>query len=82
MKKLGEAIGKFVVKHRILIVIASILLCIPSLFGYINTDINYDILVYLPEDIDTMKGQDILLRILIWDLLRCVLSKICHQKIS
>mgnify|MGYP006341167581 CR=1 FL=1 len=53
-------IGKFVVKHRILIVIASILLCIPSLFGYINTDINYDILVYLPEDIDTMKGQDIL----------------------
>ena len=60
MKKLGEAIGKFVVKYRILIVIASILLCIPSLFGYINTDINYDILVYLPEDIDTMKGQDIL----------------------
>ena len=44
MKKLGETIGKFVVKHRILIVIASILLCIPSLFGYINTDINYDIL--------------------------------------
>lgn len=60
MKKLGEAIGRFVVKHKILIVIASILLCIPSLFGYINTDINYDILVYLPEDIDTMKGQDIL----------------------
>ena len=52
MKKLGEAIGKFVVKYRILIVIASILLCIPSLLGYINTDINYDILVYLPEDID------------------------------
>lgn len=60
MKKLGETIGKFVVKYRILIVIASILLCIPSLFGYINTDIDYDILVYLPEDIDTMKGQDIL----------------------
>lgn len=59
-EKAREAIGKFVVKHRILIVIASILLCIPSLFGYINTDINYDILVYLPEDIDTMKGQDIL----------------------
>ena len=47
MKKLGEAIGKFVVKHKILIVIASVILCIPSLFGYINTDINYDILVYL-----------------------------------
>lgn len=60
MKKLGEIIGKFVVKHKIFIVIASVILCIPSLFGYINTDINYDILVYLPEDIDTMKGQDIL----------------------
>lgn len=36
MKKLGEAIGKFVVKYRILIVIASILLCIPSLLGYIQ----------------------------------------------
>ena len=47
MKKLGEIIGKFVVKHKILIVIASVILCIPSLFGYINTDINYDILVYL-----------------------------------
>ena len=49
MKKLGEIIGKFVVKHKILIVIASVILCIPSLFGYINTDINYDILVIYPK---------------------------------
>ena len=74
MKKLGEIIGKFVVKHKILIVIASVILCIPSLFGYINTDINYDILVYLPEDVDTMKGQDILAKDFWYGIfLRCVL---------
>ena len=60
MKKLGEAIGRFVVKHKLFIVVASLLLCIPSIFGYLNTKINYDILVYLPKDIETMKGQDIL----------------------
>ena len=59
MKKLGEAIGRFVVKHKLFIVVASLLLCIPSIFGYLNTKINYDILVYLPKDIETMKGQDI-----------------------
>lgn len=60
MKKFGEAIGRFVVKHKILIVIASLLLLIPSVFGYVGTHINYDILVYLPSDIETMKGQNIL----------------------
>lgn len=59
MKKLGEAIGRFVVKYKLFIVVASLLLCIPSIFGYLNTKINYDILVYLPKDIETMKGQDI-----------------------
>lgn len=59
MKKLGEAIGRFVVKHKLFIVVASLFLCIPSIFGYLNTKINYDILVYLPKDIETMKGQDI-----------------------
>lgn len=49
MKKLGEAIGRFVVKHKLFIVVASLLLCIPSIFGYLNTKINYDILVYLPK---------------------------------
>lgn len=77
MKKLGEAIGRFVVKHKLFIVVASLLLCIPSIFGYLNTKINYDILVYLPKDIETMKGQD---KISIWVLLRCVLLKIWIQK--
>lgn len=53
--------GKGVVKLRIPILILSILLLIPSGIGYLNTRINYDILSYLPEDIETMKGQDILL---------------------
>jgi predicted RND superfamily exporter protein len=52
--------GKMVVKFRIPIFIISILLLIPSVIGYINTGINYDLLSYLPKDIETMKGQDIL----------------------
>ena len=53
--------GKSVVKFRIPILILSFLLLVPSIIGYVNTRINYDILSYLPEDIETMKGQDILL---------------------
>lgn len=53
--------GKGVVKFRIPILILSILLLIPAGIGYFNTRINYDILTYLPKDIETMKGQDILL---------------------
>ena len=52
--------GKGVVKSRFIIFIAAILLLIPSVFGYLHTRVNYDILSYLPEDIETMKGQDIL----------------------
>ncbi len=53
--------GKWVVKHRALILIISLVLLVPSLLGIINTRVNYDILSYLPENIETMKGQDILL---------------------
>ncbi len=53
--------GKAVVKLRIPILIISFLLLIPSAIGYFNTRVNYDILTYLPKDIETMKGQDILL---------------------
>lgn len=53
--------GKKVVKFRIPILIISFLLLIPAAFGYVNTRINYDILSYLPDDIETMKGQEILL---------------------
>lgn len=53
--------GKVVVKLRIPILVLSFLLLIPSVLGYFNTRDNYDILYYLPSDIDTMQGQDILL---------------------
>lgn len=53
--------GKVVVKLRIPILVLSFLLLIPSVLGYFNTRVNYDILYYLPSDIDTMQGQDILL---------------------
>lgn len=56
MKKFGE----WVVKYRVVIFIAALLLLIPSAIGYFNTRINYDILSYLPDDIETMEGQDIL----------------------
>lgn len=52
--------GKKVVKFRVPIFIVSLILLIPSAFGYFGTKINYDILSYLPDDIETMKGQDIL----------------------
>lgn len=55
-----EKLGRKIVKFRIPIFIISILLLIPATIGYINTRVNYDILYYLPDDIETMKGQDIL----------------------
>ena len=50
--------SKAVVKHRILILILSFLLIIPSIFGILGTRINYDMLDYLPEDMDTVIGQN------------------------
>lgn len=55
-----EKLGRKIVKFRIPIFIISILLLIPATIGYVNTRINYDILCYLPDEIETMKGQDIL----------------------
>lgn len=52
--------GKGVVKARLVIFLAAIVLLVPAGFGYLHTRVNYDILSYLPEDIETMKGQDIL----------------------
>ncbi len=55
-----EKLSKLIVKWRHLILIIGILLLIPSAIGYFNTRVNFDILTYLPSEIDTMKGQDIL----------------------
>ena len=53
--------SKKIVKYRVVILILGILLLIPSALGFLKTRVNYDILYYLPDNIDTMKGQNILM---------------------
>ena len=53
-------VGKKIVKFRVPILILSIILLIPAVWGYVNTRINYDVLTYLPEDIETMQRQEIM----------------------
>lgn len=55
-------LGEKVVKHRTLILLISLFLLIPAAIGYLSTGINYDMLSYLPKDMETMKGQDLLLK--------------------
>lgn len=55
-----EKLSKFIVKYRKIILIISIILLVPSVFGYLHTKVNYDILSYLPADSESMQGQDIL----------------------
>jgi hypothetical protein len=56
MKKISD----FICRHRWAIVILSVLLLIPAALGYFATKVNYDLLVYLPSDIETLEGQEIL----------------------
>ena len=55
-----KGLGKAVVRLRIPILILAVILIIPSAIGYFSTRTNYDILTYLPKEIETMKGQEIL----------------------
>ena len=52
--------GKWIAKHKKLILLISVLLLIPSAFGYVSTRVNYDLLSYLPTSLDTVKGQNIM----------------------
>ncbi|MCI8513290.1 MAG: MMPL family transporter [Lachnospiraceae bacterium] len=56
-----KSFGKWIVKRRVFVLIFSLVLLIPSLMGILGTRINYDILTYLPQSMDTVRGQDILL---------------------
>lgn len=56
MRKISE----WICRHRWTIVLGSLLLVIPALLGYVATKVNYDLLVYLPSDIETIKGQEIM----------------------
>lgn len=53
--------SRAVVKHRVFILVLTIVLMIPSVLGMAGTRINYDMLDYLPDDMDTVKGQNELL---------------------
>ena len=53
-------VGKWIAKHRVLMLIIGFLLIIPSVIGMAKTRVNYDLLSYLPEHLETVKGQDIL----------------------
>ncbi len=55
-----QKFGRFICKYRKIILIVSLLLLIPSILGIKATRINYDILVYLPDDIETIQGEKIL----------------------
>ena len=54
------AVGKWITRHKALIIILSILLIIPSIIGMIKTRTNYDLLSYLPDSLETVSGQDIM----------------------
>ena len=55
-----KGFGQIIVKYRKIILIIGILLLIPAVIGFIKTRVNYDILVYLPEDIETVQGENVL----------------------
>lgn len=56
-----DKFGHGVVKSRVIILIVALVLLLPAGIGYLKTGVNYDLLFYLPKNIDTMKGQDILI---------------------
>ncbi|OPL17543.1 MAG: hypothetical protein AVO38_00755 [delta proteobacterium ML8_D] len=55
-----ERLGKFIIRHKILIVVAFLIIIIPSVVGMLNTGTNYDLLAYMPDNLNSKQGQDIL----------------------
>ncbi|MBR1560584.1 MAG: MMPL family transporter [Clostridia bacterium] len=55
-----KAIGKIIAKYRILVILVAVALLVPSGIGYLRTKVNYDILSYLPDSLDTVYGQDVM----------------------
>lgn len=50
--------GKWITKHKLLVIILAVILMVPALIGYVSTRINYDVLSYLPDSLETVSGQD------------------------
>ena len=53
-------LGEWIARHRILILLISMLLLVPSVIGIVKTRVNYDLLSYLPDTLETVEGQDIM----------------------
>lgn len=53
-------LGTWIGKHRKLVMILAVLLLLPAVYGYLSTETAYDLLVYLPEDLDTVRGQELM----------------------
>ena len=53
-------LGKWITKHKNIILLAAVILLVPSAIGYVTTRVNYDVLSYLPATLETVEGQDIL----------------------
>lgn len=62
MRPKGIHIGETVVKYRKLILAVCLALLIPSIIGYLNIRVNYDLLTYLPDSMETVKGQNVLMK--------------------
>lgn len=50
--------GKWIAKHKVLVIILALVLMVPAVIGYVSTRINYDVLSYLPDSLETVSGQD------------------------
>ena len=57
-----KAFGKIIAKYKILVILVCVALLVPSAIGYIRTKVNYDILSYLPNSLETVYGQDIMVQ--------------------
>lgn len=66
-----------VVKSRIAILILALILMVPSVIGMVKTRVNYDMLTYLPSDMETVKGQNELLKDFNKGAFRSLFSRIC-----
>jgi len=53
-------LGKWITKHKNIILLVAVILLVPSAVGYVTTRVNYDVLSYLPATLETVEGQDIL----------------------
>ena len=53
-------VGKWITNHKNIILLLTLILLVPAVFGYVSTRVNYDVLSYLPKSLETVEGQDIM----------------------